>query len=126
MGVIGIGVFVKSPDVKALGEWYGRVLGLDIQEWGKSRGAGLPADAFAAKPNAAAVWSAHPSDSTHFAPSGRDFMINLCVDDLDAVLARAKSHGVEPIWREDADDFGRFAHLIDPDGTKVELWEPKA
>jgi predicted enzyme related to lactoylglutathione lyase len=71
------------------------------------------------------VWSPFKADSDYFDPSPHPVMINLIVDDLDQVLAKAKAAGVEPLKRDDGDDAGRFAWLLDPMGIKVELWEPK-
>ena len=116
--VLGIGgVFFKAVDPKALGEWYARVLGLDVSDWG---GAMFPpAD------RGHTVWAPFKADSTYFDPSPHAFMINLIVDELDGVLARAKAEGVEPLGRHE-DDNGRFAWVLDPAGVKVELWEPAA
>jgi predicted enzyme related to lactoylglutathione lyase len=124
--VIGIGgVFFKARDPAAWADWHQRVLGIDIQNWGANFGAMFPADALAAKPGAGGVLSAFRADTDHFAPSTAGFMLNLCVDDLVGVLAKAKEAGVEPIAPMVDDDFGKFAHLIDCEGIKVELWEPK-
>jgi len=60
------------------------------------------------------------------APSGREFMIDFAVDDLDAFVARLKSKGVAIVKQDDSDPSGKFAWLLDPDGTKIELWQPKA
>jgi predicted enzyme related to lactoylglutathione lyase len=120
--VLGVGgLFYKSADPAAARAWYTRVLGFEFQEWGGL--AFQPAD-MAAKKGSATVWSVMKPDSDYPAPSTRDFMINLVVDDLDAVLARAKAEGVEPVKVMPDEGYGRFAHLIDPDGIKLELWEP--
>jgi predicted enzyme related to lactoylglutathione lyase len=65
------------------------------------------------------------ADTDYLAPSTKDFMLNLVVDDLDGVLARCAEHGVEPVKLFPDEFNGRFAHIIDPDGRKVELWEPR-
>lgn len=67
-----------------------------------------------------------PQDATYFDPSPHPAMINLIVRDLDAVLARAQAQGVQPLDRQDGDEHGRFAWLLDPNGFKIELWEPVA
>jgi predicted enzyme related to lactoylglutathione lyase len=109
--VIGIGgIFFKSRDKKALTEWYGRV---------------LRPDAMANHPGAATVFSPFASDTTYFAPSTKDYMINFAVDDLEGMLGRAAQHGVIASWRDDNAPNGKFAHIVDPEGNKVELWEPK-
>jgi predicted enzyme related to lactoylglutathione lyase len=121
--VLGIGgLFFKSRDGDALRDWYRRVLGVDFQNWG---GALFFPDAAAAHPGAATVFSSFKQDTDYFAPSDKEFMFNLMVDDLDGILARAKAEGVEPIklMRDEAN--GHFAHLIDLEGRKIELWEPK-
>ena len=118
--VTGIGgVFVKSKDPKALAAWYRDVLGLDVKSWG---GALLPYDA-PGHPHVA-VWSAFPETSDHMAPSTREFMLNFAVDDMDAFIARLTSKGVTILRREE-DAQGKFAWILDPDGTKIEFWQPK-
>lgn len=121
--VIGVGgIFFKAKDRDALLRWYRDVLGLDMQDWG---GAVLTPDAMAAHPGAGTVFSPFAHDSDYMLPSTKDFMINLAVDDLDGVLARCAEHGVTPV-KVFPDDFnGRFAHILDPEGTKIELWQPR-
>jgi catechol 2,3-dioxygenase-like lactoylglutathione lyase family enzyme len=119
--IVGIGgVFFKAKDPKALAAWYRDVLGMPVQAWG---GAALRLDAPGHPP--AAAWSAFPASTTYFAPSTGDFMIDYAVDDLDALLARLHARGVEILQRDDSDANGRFAWLLDPEGHKVELWEPR-
>jgi predicted enzyme related to lactoylglutathione lyase len=60
------------------------------------------------------------------APSTREFMMNFAVDDMDAIIARLEAKGVTILKRNDSDPYGRFAWILDPDGTKIELWQPKA
>lgn len=121
--VIGIGgVFFKSRDPKALGRWYADVLGIEMMDWG---GAVLSPDAMAAQPGAATVFSPFAQDTKYFEPSSKDFMVNFVVDDLDAMIARCREHGVE-VKLHDETEQGRFAHVMDPEGTKIELWQPKA
>ena len=119
--ITGIGgVFFKAKDPKALAAWYRDVLGLPLQPWG---GAALRYDAPGHPP--AAAWSAFAASSNYFSPSTGDFMIDYAVDDLDALLARLKDKGVAILKRSDDDQSGRFAWILDPEGNKVELWEPK-
>ena len=119
--VTGVGgVFFKAKDPKALAAWYRDVLGLPVQAWG---GAALRYDAPGHPP--AAAWSAFPATTKYFAPSGSDFMINYAVDDMDAMVAKLREKGVEILKRSDDDANGRFAWILDPEGNKVELWEPK-
>ena len=120
--VIGVGgIFFKSKDSAALTKWYSEVLGMPIQDWG---GIVLRPDDMAAHPGAATVFSPFKQDTTYFQPSTKDFMINLAVDDLDGVLANCRKHGIEATVVPD-ESMGRFAHIMDPEGNKIELWEPK-
>ena len=119
--VTGIGgVFVKSKDPRALAAWYRDMLGIDVASWG---GAVLRYDAPLHPP--AAAWTALPANSTYMAPSSREFMLDFAVDDLDAIVARLAAQGVKILKRDDSDPSGRFAWILDPDGTKIELWQAK-
>lgn len=122
MAVLGIGgLFFKSKDPAALLQWYKDVIGLELQSWG---GVVIRPEAMAAHPGAATVFSPFKQDTTYFAPSTKDFMINFAVDDLDAILASCAKHGVEAkILPEEPN--GKFAHISDPEGTRIELWQPK-
>ena len=115
------GIFFKSPDPKKLAAWYRDVLGVNIETWG---GAMLSYDAKGHPP--VLVWNAFPQDTKSFLPSKREFMLNFAVDDMDAFVAMLKSKHVEILKRDDeSDPSGRFAWIMDPDGTKIELWQPK-
>ncbi len=117
--VTGVGgIFVTSKNPKALAAWYRDVLGIPLEPWG---GAILRYDAPGHPPMA--LWNAMPENSDEIAPSRRDFMVNFAVDDLDAFVARLKSKGV-PILKQEGDQTGKFAWILDPDGTKIELWQP--
>jgi predicted enzyme related to lactoylglutathione lyase len=121
--VLGVGgVFFKSKDPAAMGEWYARVLGLESHDWG-----GVVFDPAVAARHAGAgtVFSPFKADTDYFEPSEKEFMINLMVDDLDGVLARCAEHGVHPVKTFPEEPNGRFAHIMDPEGRKIELWEPK-
>ncbi len=113
------GVFIESKDPKALAAWYRDVLGIELAPWG---GATLRYDAPGHPP--VVVWNPLPRGDAYLAPSTREFMLDFAVDDLDAFLLRLKAKGVAILGRND-DPGGRFAWIIDPDGTKIELWEPK-
>lgn len=115
------GVFVKSKDPRALSDWYRDVLGIKLEPWG---GALLRYDVPGHPPHV--VWNAFPVTTNYFGPSSRDMMLNFAVDDLDAFLRKLRTKGVKPLKREDKDPNGRFAWIIDPDGTKIELWEPRS
>ena len=115
------GVFVTSKDAKALAAWYHDVLGITLESWG---GAVMRYDAPGHPPMV--LWNAIPTNSEEIAPSKRDFMINFAVDDLGSFVDRLQKKGVTILKRDDSDPFGKFAWIIDPDGTKIELWQPKA
>lgn len=119
--ITGIGgVFVVSKNPKALAAWYRDVLGISLESWG---GAIFRYDATGHPP--VAVWNAFKEGESYLAPSQRDFMLDFAVDDLDAFLARLKAKGVTILKRDDSDPTGKFAWILDPDGTKIELWQPK-
>lgn len=119
--VLGVGgVFFKTNDAAALRDWYARVLGLEIGDWGMF----FTPDMVKDKPGSGTVFSPFKSDTDYFAPSEKEFMFNLIVDDMDAMLARAEAAGVTPVRRLE-ESYGRFAHIIDLEGRKIELWEPK-
>src|SRR5262245_55051830 len=117
--VIGVGgVFFKAGDPAALREWYVRVLGIEMQDW---NGVPFLPAPMAAPPGAATIFSLFPADTDYFEPSTKPFMVNLAVDDLEGILAAAKEHGVEPVRAIDDQPYGRFAHIVDPEGTILEL-----
>lgn len=114
------GIFFKAKDPKALAAWYRDVLGMPVEVWG---GAALRYDAPKHPPVLA--WNAFPATTNYFAPSTSGLMIDYAVDDMDALLARLRSKGVTVLKRDDSDPNGRFAWILDPEGNKIELWEPK-
>ncbi|MDX9722592.1 MAG: VOC family protein [Myxococcota bacterium] len=120
--VTGIGgVFFKSPDPKALAAWYATHLGLELEVFG---GAVLRWPADKAEDEGITVWHVAESSSQWFAPSSASFMINYRVDELDALLAQLRAAGVEMVGERELHENGKFAWVLDPDGNKVELWEP--
>lgn len=121
--ILGLGgLFFKSADPDATRAWYSRVLGMDFESWG---GVVFRPEAAAAHPGAATVFSPFDEASDHFAPSTLPFMINLMVDDLDGMLAKCWEQGVQPMLHMPDEGNGGFAHIMDPDGRKIELWEPR-
>lgn len=121
--VLGVGgVFIRSPDSAALAEWYRRALGIETESWGTTHGTSFPPRAM--PPNSFTVWSVFASDTEYFGSPGQAYMINLIVDDLDAALARVKEAGGNVAPEKEEHDFGRFGWFTDPDGNRVELWEP--
>ena len=121
--VIGVGgVFFKSPDWDKLKRWYQDVLGIEFKEWG---GAVFTPDMLAGAPGTGTVLTGFPNESDYFEPSTKDYMINFMVDDLDEMLERCKAHGVDPVKMFPDEFNGRFAHIVDPEGRKIELWQPR-
>ena len=121
--VLGLGgLFFKCSNPEATRAWYTGVLGIEFEGWG---GVVFEPATAAAHPGAGTVFSPFEEANDYFAPSEERFMINLMVDDLAAMLDRCASHGVEPILRMPNEANGHFAHIMDPDGRKIELWEPK-
>ena len=109
------GFFYKVADPDSSRAWYQEVLGIG-GEWG----AMFPfrkddAEGFA-------LFSPFKADSDYFSPSGKDFMVNLRVDDLDGMVSELVGKGIEILGRQD-EDYGRFAWIMDPDGVKIELWQ---
>jgi predicted enzyme related to lactoylglutathione lyase len=121
--VVGIGgIFFKARDPKELQAWYRDHLGLAISEWG---GATFePSMASPAGRPSTLVWSLFPDTTKNFEPSTAPFMINYRVDDLDQVLAALRAEGCAVDERVDSSELGRFGWVMDPEGNRVELWEP--
>ena len=118
--VTGIGgVFFKARDPKALIAWYRTHLGIDIADWG---GTTFPWN----DPKGTTVWSIFPADTKYFGTGGAPFMVNFRVRDLAAVLAALRAEGCDVDPKLEATDFGKFGWVTDPEGNRVELWEPPA
>jgi predicted enzyme related to lactoylglutathione lyase len=117
--VLGVGgVFFKSPNPKKLYEWYEKWLGMQLQEWGTAYFPNtMPA-------NGQTVWSAFDAQTDYFAPSAKQYMFNLVVDNLEEAIRQVKDGGAEVIGDIQKFDYGSFGWFVDPDGNKVELWEP--
>ena len=121
--ITGIGgVFFKSKaDHKELAAWYARHLGLTLAEWG---GAILRWPEDKADDRGLTVWHVAATDSDWFSPSESSFMINYRVDDLDELVAQLRRDGVAIVKGPEAHENGHFAWILDPDGNKIELWQP--
>jgi predicted enzyme related to lactoylglutathione lyase len=121
--VTGIGgVFFKSRnDSRELAAWYQEHLGFSLESWG---GAILKWPDDPAGDGGMTVWHVADRDTEWFAPSDASFMINYRVDDLAGLLAQLKAAGVEVLRGPESEENGTFAWILDPDGNKVELWEP--
>jgi predicted enzyme related to lactoylglutathione lyase len=123
--VTGIGgVFFKARDPKSLAAWYQEKLGIALKD-------GMQFSLFQWREHedstrvGTTVWSLFPASAKYFSPSDATFMINYRVSNLDRMLAQLRASGVrvEPTITEDFN--GKFAWAIDPEGNKIELWEPK-
>lgn len=122
--VTGIGgVFFKAKDPKALAEWYRVHLGLAVQEWG---GVSFRWTDDNETGTGTTIWSPFKDDTSYFAPGTASFMINYRVADLHALLAILRSEGCNVVDKTDDSEFGKFGWVIDPEGNKVELWQPPA
>jgi len=120
--ILGIGgIFFKSANQPHMREWYAKHLGLADS----GQGAMLP---WREKDNPESeqmtVWSIFPGNTKYFEPSSASFMVNYIVDDLDALLDRLAKEGVQIDPKRQDASYGRFAWIYDPDGNKIELWQP--
>jgi predicted enzyme related to lactoylglutathione lyase len=122
--VTGIGgIFFKAKDAPSLRAWYKQHLGIDVQGWG---GAVFDWSDDDGKPVAGTTaWLIDPQESKHFAPSDASFMVNYRVQDLHALIKVLKEERCNVLEKiDESDEFGKFAWVIDPEGNKVELWQP--
>jgi predicted enzyme related to lactoylglutathione lyase len=121
--VTGIGgIFFKARDAVALRAWYQKHLGIDVQEWG---GAAFTWTDAEGKPAAGTtIWTISAGEGDYFAPSKAPFMINYGVEDVHALVAALKEEGCNVLEKVEESEYGKFAWVIDPEGNKVELWEP--
>ena len=122
--VTGIGgVFFKttSADRNTLAAWYQQNLGIPLESWG---GAVLRWPQDKAEDGGLTVWHVAAANSEWFSPSPSSFMINYRVDDLAGILAQLRENGATIVKGPEAHENGKFAWVLDPDGNKVELWEP--
>jgi predicted enzyme related to lactoylglutathione lyase len=123
--VTGIGgIFFKAKDAPSLRDWYKRHLGIDVQEWGGT--AFSWADSDGNPTGGTTVWSVGTAEGDQMAPSEAPFMINYRVENLHALVAALKAEGCNLLDKIDESEYGKFAWAIDPEGNKVELWQPPA
>ena len=121
--VTGIGgIFFKARDPEALRAWYARHLGIDVQDWGGAvllwkddRGG-----------DGMTVWTIFPETTKYLAPSTQPFMINYRVENLTAVLDALRAEGCTVDERTESSEFGHFGWVMDPEGNRIELWQPPA
>ncbi len=119
--VIGIGgIFFKCKDPDKTREWYGKHLGLVTNDYGSTfefRNAERPEEKNFLQ------WSTFKDDTEYMAPSKADFMVNYRVEDLEELVKVLKKEGVEVVDEIESYEYGKFVHIMDPEGNKIELWE---
>jgi len=118
-GIGGIFFFTENP--KETREWYAQNLGLDVNDWGstfESRNFNNPdlIDSL--------QWSPFKKDDAYFSPSKKEFMINYRVQNIEGLVAKLKQNGVTVLDDIASYDYGKFVHIMDAEGNKIELWEP--
>jgi predicted enzyme related to lactoylglutathione lyase len=120
--VTGVGgIFFFSDNPKDTREWYAKNLGLDVNDWGctfESRNVNKPEEVTQLQ------WTPFKSGSDYFAPSKKEFMINYRVQNIEGLVTKLKENGVTILDEIATYDYGKFIHILDADGNKVELWEP--
>ena len=121
--VTGVGgIFFLAKDPVALRAWYKQHLGIDVQEWGGT--AFKWADEAGNPTTGTTVWSIGGPSGDYFAPSKAPFMINYRVPDLAALLDALRKEGCNVLEKSDDSEYGKFGWVIDPEGNKIELWQP--
>jgi len=120
--VTGIGgIFFFSDNPKKTNEWYSKNLGLETNEYGSTfefRNANKPDEINSLQ------WSPFKKGSAYFAPSKKEFMINYRVQNIEGLLKKLEENGVTIVDKIETFDYGKFVHIMDPEGNKIELWEP--
>jgi predicted enzyme related to lactoylglutathione lyase len=120
--VTGIGgIFFFSENPENIKEWYGKNLGLSVDQWGSTfefRNAQRPEEINYLQ------WSPFKKGSEYFKPSQKEFMINYRVQNLEGLLVKLKENGVTVLDEVQTFDYGKFVHILDIEGNKIELWEP--
>ena len=121
--VTGIGgVFFKSDDPETLKKWYDRHLGIKSDEYG---GIFIWREYKNPEKEAYTAWGPFSKDTKYFLPSQKSFMFNYRVKNLEKLLEILKKEGVEVVGEIEDYDYGKFGWILDPEGNKIELWEPK-
>lgn len=116
------GIFFKCKDPKAIKTWYKNNLGLNTDQYG-ARFEWL--DVTKPEEKNSLQWSPFPENESYFNPSTKEFMINYCVSNLTTLVEQLKKNGITPLDTIETYDYGKFIHIMDPEGNKIELWEPK-
>ena len=115
------GIFFKCKEPQKVKAWYAKNLGLKTDDYGarfEFRNANRPDEKNYLQ------WSPFENDTTYFSPSDKEFMINYRVGDLEALLTDLKEAGVTILDEIETYEYGKFLHILDPEGNKIELWEP--
>lgn len=121
--VTGIGgIFFKCSDPNKMREWYKTHLGFDTNDYGATFEWKEESDPSV---SGSTQWSPFPETTKYFEPSAKDFMINYRVADLEALVVELKKEGVTILDEMETYDYGKFIHIMDIEGNKIELWEPK-
>ena len=118
-GIGGIFFFAENP--KETREWYAKNLGFDVNDWGstfESRNVDKPEEVTSLQ------WSPFKKGDDYFSPSKKDFMINYRVQNIEGLVNQLKENGVTVLDEIATYDYGKFVHIMDAEGNKVELWEP--
>ncbi len=120
--VTGIGgIFFLSENPQEIKEWYGKNLGLEIDDYGSAfefRNANRPDETNYLR------WSPFEKESDYFSPSKKEFMINYRVQNLEGLVKKLQENGVTIVDEIETYEYGKFVHIMDPQGNKIELWEP--
>ena len=120
--VTGIGgVFFKCKDPNKVKEWYNKHLGLDVGQWGANF-EWLQAEDPGKKGSTA--WNTFTETTNYFEPSSKEFMINYRVENIEALVEQLKKEGVTVVDNIETYDYGKFVHIMDIEGNKIQLWEP--
>jgi lactoylglutathione lyase len=120
--VTGIGgIFFKCADPSKMNEWYKTQLGIPVSAWGAMFEWREMDDA---EKTGYTVWSAKPADTKYFEPSQKDFMINYRVENIEALVEDLRNAGVTIIDDIASYEYGKFVHILDPEGNSIELFEP--
>ncbi|MFO0745862.1 MAG: VOC family protein [Myxococcota bacterium] len=115
------GIFFKAKDPKALATWYADNLGIEIEGWGGAQFRWADLDP---ERRATTVWSPFAETTGYFAPSEKPFMLNFRVASLDRMLDQLRANGVTVDEKVQRSEYGHFGWCMDPEGNRVELWEP--
>lgn len=118
-GIGGIFFFTDNP--KETREWYAKNLGFDVNDWGstfKSRNLNNPEEINSVQ------WSPFKNGDEYFSPSKKDFMINYRVQNIEELVEQLKQNNVTILDNIETYDYGKFVHILDAEGNKIELWEP--